>query len=273
MTARGSIGFISANFVARDSGYDGTDDWGTHDKRTRETFDLEQTVAWIEEVATMGFDGLSLWTAHCWYHTVSDDDIVSLRQAAEDAGLPIFAYAGSFGVPPDGADTADDEVREEAWHDTVATASLLGAQHLAGGYAPSDEPFLVEACKQYDVAFAFENHPESSASEIRARIPDTPHAGVAFDTGWAVTQELNASRLIRELGDDLIEIHLKDVESPGSHDTCALGAGALDLEGCLDTLDDIGFDGWISIEHEPYDRDPLPEISESLEKLEELGWV
>ncbi|WP_154019037.1 hypothetical protein [Halococcus agarilyticus] len=45
-----------------------------------------------------------------------------------------------------------------------------------------------------------------------------------------------------------------DVESP-EHETCALG--------------DAGYGGWVTIEHEPFDRDPLPEPRTSLDRLRE----
>lgn len=31
------------------------------------------------------------------------------------------------------------------------------------------------------------------------------------------------------------------------------------------TLEDVGFDGWLTVEHEPFDCDPMPEIEQSLD--------
>ena len=41
------IGFISANFVARESNYDGTEDWGYHDRLTRSRSDVNGVRLWL----------------------------------------------------------------------------------------------------------------------------------------------------------------------------------------------------------------------------------
>jgi sugar phosphate isomerase/epimerase len=93
--------------------------------------------------------------------------------------------------------------------------------------------------------------------------------GVAFDTGWAGTQGFDAADAVRDLDDLLYDVHLKDVESAGAHETCVLGDGVVDVRACLRALDDIGFDGWVTVEHEPFDRNPMPEVERSVERLRE----
>ena len=263
------VGFISANYVARRADYPGgdTSEWGEHDRRTRERFDVGGIDAWMSEVAEAGFDGLSLWTAHCWYHDADDDRLERVRDLAERHDLPLYSYAGSLGQPPENG----EEDRRKAWNRTFAVADRLGCGRLTGGYDDPDARSIIpDLVAEYDIEFAYENHPEGSAAEIRDRLPgDDDRIGVAFDTGWAGTQGFDAPATIRELGDDLLEVHLKDVESSGEHETCALGEGVVDIEGCVAALRDVGYDGWVTIEHEPFDRDPLPELRTSRERLRE----
>ena len=48
---------------------------------------------------------------------------------------------------------------------------------------------------------------------------------------------------IGELRDRIFHVHLKDVERPGEHVTCLHGDGCVDIDGCVDALVEIGYDG------------------------------
>ena len=258
------LGFISANLVGQASGYDGTEDWGYHDTLTRAEADHSTLPSWVEEVAAIGFDGLSLWTAHCWYHAVTAAEIDGFREGIEQAGLDLYAYAGGFGLPP--ADGAGDAAAD--WRRTFSVGERLGVDQLAGGYGdPANRQIVAELVDEFEIAFGFENHPEGSVDEILEAIAGYEDTmGVAFDTGWAGINDFSAPDAIRSLDDRLLEIHLKDVTDVGSHTTCALGDGAVDIESCVRALADIGFDGWVTIEHEPYDYDPMDDIRTSFER-------
>jgi len=263
MSASYDVGFISANYVARAAGYPGgsVDDWGEFDDETREQASLEDFESWLGEVSVLDFDGLSLWSAHCFYADVDDETVDKYAAAIGEQGLTCYSYAGGLGIPE--GDLSD----REAWDRTFAVADRLGCSQLAGGCDEDDWEYITELGAEYGVDFAYENHPEKSAAETREQIEpaaDSDVTGIAFDTGWAGTREFDAPEAIRELDDDLVEVHLKDVVSSDGHETCALGDGIVDIRGCIDALDDIGFDGWVTIEHEPFDRDPLPEVEESL---------
>ena len=55
------------------------------------------------------------------------------------------------------------------------------------------------------------------------------------------------------------------------HDTCAWGEGIVDVEACVRTLQRLGYEGALAIEHEPEDHDPSHELSAMREQLE--GWL
>jgi L-ribulose-5-phosphate 3-epimerase len=69
---------------------------------------------------------------------------------------------------------------------------------------------------------------------------------------------------IEELSGHLFHVHLKDVEALGTHVTCMYGEGCARIAECIDTLLRIGYAGPVSIEHEPYDRDPTAESARML---------
>jgi L-ribulose-5-phosphate 3-epimerase len=53
------------------------------------------------------------------------------------------------------------------------------------------------------------------------------------------------------------------------HETCRYGAGIVNIKGCVDVLKEIGYQGPISIEHEPEDFDPRPDVAASKKMLDE----
>ena len=63
------------------------------------------------------------------------------------------------------------------------------------------------------------------------------------------------------------EENRKDIRAAGGHETCALGDGVVDVPGVLRALKEIGYEGCITIEHEPLDHDPAEEIRVSLERV------
>ena len=126
--------------------------------------------------------------------------------------------------------------------------------------------------EKYDLRYGLENHPEKTPAELLAKVADIPsdRVGVTVDTGWFATQGYDAARAIRELGERVEYIHLKDVLAEGAHDTCALGEGILDVAACLQAIDDIGYTGPLSIEHEPEEGDPRDAVLRSRTLIEQI---
>ncbi len=86
----------------------------------------------------------------------------------------------------------------------------------------------------------------------------------AVDTGWWATQGYDPVDAIRELSDRLFHVHLKDVEEPGTHVSCMHGEGCARIADCVDALLELGYSRAVSIEHEPFDRDPTAECTRML---------
>ena len=114
--------------------------------------------------------------------------------------------------------------------------------------------------RAHGVRFGLENHPERTPREVLEAIGDDADVlGAAVDTGWWATQSYDPVEAIGELSDRLFHVHLKDVEEPGTHISCMHGDGCANVAGCVEKLLAIGYSGPVSIEHEPYDRDPTAE--------------
>ena len=124
--------------------------------------------------------------------------------------------------------------------------------------------------REHGVRFGLENHPERTPQEVLETIGDDADVlGAAVDTGWWATQSYDPVAAIGELSDRLFHVHLKDVEEPGTHVSCMHGEGCANVAGCVEKLLAIGYSGPLSIEHEPYDRDPTAECARMLARIRE----
>jgi L-ribulose-5-phosphate 3-epimerase len=276
---------MSANFVARELGYRMTQGWMEGDAATQAYFRPKETFAerfdaMLSEVAGLGFPAIDLWVAHLHPAWATPFHIETARALLAKHRLSVASFA-YYVEDPGGLDKLAEIARG------------LDCRLIGGGCAPpllnEKRADLVEALGRNDLFLGFENHPEKNASEVLARIGDSAggRIGLAIDTGWFGTQGYDAAKAILELSDRLLHVHLKDVREPFKgggevedireggvvtlkdmgHETCALGDGIVSIERCVSALKEIGYTGGISIEHEPEDHDPMPEIKVSLERL------
>ena len=264
-----TISFITANFVGRALGYRGPDDWMVHDAATVKAASPERFLEMTQEIVAAGFEAVDVWTAHChWLHHDREDYLEQVKGFCSQFDLTITSYAGGLEV----------KGREDVER-VFKFMKQLGAPLLAGGMRglPPAElcPMVDELCAAYNVRWGFENHPERSVAEIMEKIDGGRHerVGVALDTGWCGTQGVDALEAVRRINEagKLFIVHLKDVTEAGRHETCAIGEGIVPCEGVVRYLVEAGWRGTICIEHEPYDRDPMPEIVRSAGRVR--GWL
>ena len=261
------ISFITANYVARALNYNGDPDWSTHDAATTRLIDGEGFGRIAGDIAAAGFENIDIWTAHCHYLAHRDSDYLEVVKGLCSAyDFTITSYAG--GLKPGNPSELDAPFR---------FMKQLGAPLFAGGIfgelsAGQAMPHIQAACEKYDVRYAFENHPETSVDEILEKIGRGKfnRCGVALDTGWCGRQGIDALEAVKHLREHLLIIHLKDIEHGGT-DTCALGAGSVPVEKVVRYLVEEGWNGTLSVEHSAFDRDPMPEVKQSLERVK--GWV
>jgi sugar phosphate isomerase/epimerase len=253
--------------VARALNYPGgqTSEWGKFDKATRAAASADAFMQIALDVAQAGFEAIDIWDAHCdWRGGFHEDDVEQIKGACSQFDLAITSYAGGL--------SEKDLPNVEK---LLKFMKQLGANVYAGGvWAPNLDQFwpTVDAlCAKLGMRFAFENHPEKSVEEILAKVDNGkwPHVGVALDTGWCGTHGVDAVDAVKRLRESgkLFIVHLKDVKAAGSHDTCALGEGVVPIDKVAHYLAKSGWNGTICIEHEPFDRDPMPEVMESLQRV------
>ncbi len=263
-----TISFMSANFVARQVGYNMTEGWGQGDTATNDYFRPLETFAdrfevMLAEVQAMGFTVIDIWLAHLHPNWATLDHIQIARDLLAKHGLTVSSLAGGFGTTP------------EQFEATCDLAVALNTKILGGNTAllQTNRDLVISLLQKYDLKLGIENHPEKTPEELLEKIghggQDT--IGAAIDTGWFGTQGYDAARAIEILMPHLFHVHLKDVLAVGAHDTCRYGQGIVPLEHCVQTLKQLGYSGGISIEHEPDHADPTPDVIASFAMLK--GWL
>jgi len=276
-----TISFMTANFVARELNYHMTRGWGEGDSAVSQYFRTEETFAgrfdaMLGEITPLGFKAVDLWGAHLNPDWATPRQIEQAAAILSKRGLTVSSLA--FWLPADLGKL--DKIAD--------IAKALGVRIIGGGCAPevlgAKRSEFIKALEKHDLVYGYENHPEKSADDLLAKVGDDAggRIGVTIDTGWFGTYRCSAPDAIRQLAGRLVHVHLKDIcephiasghkdireSAPGKnptlkemgHETCALGEGVVDVEGCVAALKATGYKGGISIEHEPEDHNPLEDV-------------
>jgi sugar phosphate isomerase/epimerase len=245
------IAFNSANLVGRVTGYRfKMSDWRTNHERTAIQIDAKAFADICSEIAGTGFTAIELWQALADPSVMTEERAKEWRAIMDDHGLEPIGYGGYIGT---GAE------RVSNW---------LGIDVINGMFGMSPDE-ATNLCREHGVRCNYENHPQKTVDEILAPIGGgNEWLGVCVDLGWLGTQGVDAPDMLRRLGPLVRHVHAKDVLAVGGHDTCALGDGIVDIARCLSVLHEIGYDGWLSWEDEPEDRNPMESAVDNRKWLE-----
>ena len=74
-----------------------------------------------------------------------------------------------------------------------------------------------------------------------------------------------------ELAPNLKLVHLKDMVAMEDNTTCIYEKGVIPVHQCIRKLQEIRFNGSITVEHHPFDRDPAEECQHNFELLK--SWL
>jgi sugar phosphate isomerase/epimerase len=240
--APSGVAFCGANLVARVSGYQyQLKDWMKQHYATIEATHAAQWEEICHEIAAAGFRAMEVWEAHASPQTLTTRARADeWKKIMDEAGLKPVAYAGTLK------------------RETLQICQWLDIPHVDGQIGDLSPEEASTLCAEFEIGYNVENHPQKTAAEILKVIGGgNEWLGVCIDTGWLGTQGADAPAVIRECGELVRHVHVKDVKAAGGHETCPLGDGVVDLEGCFQALRGVGYTGWYSWEDEPEDRNPM----------------
>lgn len=179
-------------------------------------------------------------------------DLSGLRRKAESLGL--YFELGTGGTDPDHLKSI------------LEAAHVLGSPAVRTFYSTisrfaTDRPTTKEAmrarlsaaaaqvrkvvpiCEKYEIPLAFENHQDLTTEELLTLLEliGSEWVGICFDTGNSLALLDDPLESAKALGPRVKTVHLKDYQLAARADGftmvgCALGEGAMDLDGILEVL-------------------------------------
>ena len=212
------------------------------------------------------------------YHLPYDSDdaaIAAFKKKCADAGVVPYALGPLY---------VKDAAKLRAF---FAFARRMGVKTVVGvPYEPADakdtwekrrvsRALLKEVDKlvrEFDIRFAIHNHgpylPDlfPDVASVWELVKDLdPRIGFCLDVGWEQSCGRDPATTIREHGDRLYDVHLKNFavgKSDGA--TVPLPRGKIDYVRILTALSAIGYDGVCALEYEKDFKDNLAPIAESI---------
>jgi sugar phosphate isomerase/epimerase len=214
----------------------------------------------IPEAKKLGLEYVELYSA-LLSTEASPEEVRLAKQKLAAIGLKVNAY----GVERFSADHAKNEA-------VFRFGKELGVANLSAN--PTKDAFasLEKLVDQYDIQIAIHNHgPEDKVWGQPQWVYDAvkdldPRIGACLDTGWVIMAGVDAVDAIEMLGPRVLGVHLKDFTPDGQE--VIPGDGLMDLDRTLTALLEIGFDGPISIEYEENKENPVPDMLETVRRIE-----
>ncbi len=176
-------------------------------------------------------------------------------------GLELHA-AGTVYFPKD----EDDDIRSKFEYAKRAGIPVI----VAGDPAPATLPRIEKFVKEYDIRIAIHNHgPEDknfpSPLDVLKSVKDMDERmGCCIDVGHCARAGTDVVEAIHAAGPRLHNMHIKDLASfTDKESQVAVGQGKLPFRDIFEALVKIQYRGWVDLEYEINEKDPMPGVTES----------
>lgn len=176
-------------------------------------------------------------------------------------GIELHA-AGTIYFPKD----EDEDIRGKFEYCKRAGIQVI----VAGDPKPAILPRIEKFVKQYDIRFAIHNHgPEDkvfpSPLDVLKAVKDMDsRMGCCIDVGHTVRAGTDVVEAIQAAGPRLFNMHVKDLASfTDKESQVAVGEGKLPFREIFEALVKTSYQGWVDLEYEIHDDDPMPGVTES----------
>ena len=189
---------------------------------------------------------------------------------AESAALADYAAAG---VKLHAAGTIyfdkdeDEDIRKKFEYAKRAGIKVI----VSGDPAPTTLPRIEKFVKEYDIKIAIHNHgPEdklwASPLDVLKAIKNLdPRIGCCIDVGHTARAGTDVVQAIREVGPRLFNMHVKDLADMSAKESqVAVGRGKMPIREIFKTLASMKYSGFVDLEYEVNEKDPMPGVIESL---------
>ena len=186
-------------------------------------------------------------------------DIAAAIEKVKQAGLVL--YAGGVISMKNERDIAQ----------AFEYAKAAGMQTIIAAPVPEALSALDEHVKKYDITVAIHNHGPTdryfpTPQSVYDAVKSLDHrVGLCIDIGHSIQLGVDLPAAIRNCGDRLFDLHIKDVTAATPQGKATpVGRGIIDFPGLVRALIDVKFKGVAAFEYEDQPDDPLPGLAESV---------
>jgi len=217
------------------------------------------------ELKKCGVDGIELCGVHVDFNNT--ESAKAAIATYMDAGIRILATGVNS--------LSGDAVRDRHLFEFLKLANL---KYMSVDFPVSiDKQGLanVEAmAEEYDVRLGIHNHGGNhwlGSQQILGHMFSVTGSriGLWLDTAWMLDAGANPVAVIKEFGDRVYGVHIKDFtfDTARRPTDVVVGTGNLDLAGMAAALKDAGFNGPAIIEYEGDVENPVPALTQCVEQV------
>jgi len=197
----------------------------------------------------------------------------TLLTMSDSTRFDLLAFAKSKNVRIIATGVVSNKKREE-WDFIFKRASEMGMEVITCEPKYEDLKYVDELANRYQIDVAIHNHPKPSdywTPELFLKNVDglSNRIGACADVGHWKRMGIDPVETLREFGDRLKVIHLKDIEEKKEgkdyQDDVRLGEGICDMDAIFSELKKLNFRGLFSIE---YEGDPTTLMGDMKEYVE-----
>ena len=225
----------------------------------REIKAIDEVIAMVKKV---GVSSIELFPGHIG-PDASDDEIREVRDKLEKEKIKIES-CGVYNF------TRNVEENKKIFR----FATLLGVKIISADIDPDAIKLVDDQCVDFNVKLAVHNHGRSHRYGKVMQLKDlfkkaSSNIGLCLDTAWALDAGEDPVKCISIFRERILGLHLKDFKfsEDGKPADVVTGEGGIKLEKLFQTLNEINFWGFISLEYEGNPTDPLPDVIRCAEKV------
>lgn len=214
----------------------------------------------LQHVQRLGLHHVEFFDAH-FKISSSADEIDAMKKKLRAMEIAISAH---------GVDrfTKDHEANRKIFE----FANRAGFRNLSADPDPDSFDSLDKLVAEYGIRIAIHNHGPHArynkvADVVKAVKGHHKWIGACADLGHYIRSGEDPVKVVKELGDRLFGVHLKDfAEQTDNAKGVILGKGHLDVVGVFRAMREAHFpaDGALSLEYEESEQDPIAEVKECL---------
>ena len=152
-------------------------------------------------------------------------------------------------------------------HTLFGFGAKLGIGLFSTGQSPEALEVADRLVPAYGIDVAIHNTSPDPGSayvtleDVRSALDYMPNLTACVDVGNFFRSGIDPAEAIRVIGDRVREVHIKDVDKNGAH--TLLGDGEIDLPSIMQALDDVRYEGLVTLEYGGYPGD-IPRRIESI---------